>query len=170
MSRFALRWDILFGRAFWVPPPRWEGTFFAQRRQFFENHRDTHGRRAGVCTACGFPTLMLQVEFDYCSACDWEDDGSDDPCADEISPGNGGITLNQARMNVLENGTMFCRADADWMHPCSYARVLGDEACAHRKTLFDMIDKVMILNSPEAISQQWGLIDLHMETGAKQKS
>lgn len=156
-----LRWLFLNSYACWIPPAEWRGTVFARRRQFFESHRYTHGDGAAVCAACGFPTLTQSIEYDYCAACDWEDDCSDDPNADEVSRGNGGVTLNQARKNVLENGTMFCHADARWMHPSSYDRVLGEKACAHRKALFELLDGLMELNDPEAISCHWERINTH---------
>jgi len=161
MSSSPLRMAFLVGEACWVPPPEWQGTRFAARRVFFEGHRETHCNQSMVCTACGFPTLTLQVEGDYCSACKWEDDFSDDPCADTISQFNGGISLNQARRNVLENGTMFCEADRSWMHPSQYEQLYNDRARAHRDKLFQLLDELMALVDPADITRQWALINEH---------
>jgi len=161
MSGRSLRWKILLGKAYWIPPPEWRDTPFSRRRQFFERHRYTHGKGAGVCAACGFPTLTQQVKYDYCSACHWEDDGSDDPDANEVSQVNGGITLNQARNNVLDNGTMFSHADVAWMHPSSYESIFSEEAYLYRKRMFQLFDGLMELNDDEAMEQQWILLQEH---------
>ena len=50
------------------------------------------------CPCCRYPTLKDRGAFSLCLLCFWEDDGQDDPYADELWAGpNGDFTLNQAR-------------------------------------------------------------------------
>lgn len=36
------------------------------------------------CPCCGYPTLNERVAYDVCILCNWEVDGQDDDCADEV--------------------------------------------------------------------------------------
>lgn len=58
-----------------------------------------------ACPCCGHPTLSERGEFEICPECWWEDDGQDDPHADEEWPGpNRGVSLTQARANYRAHG------------------------------------------------------------------
>jgi hypothetical protein len=60
------------------------------------------------CPCCGFPTLEERGIFDICILCNWEDDGQDDPYADEVWGGpNGDYSLTEARKNFKENFIMY---------------------------------------------------------------
>lgn len=60
------------------------------------------------CPCCGFPTLGERGVAEICRLCDWEDDGQDDPHADEIWGGpNGDYSLTEARKNYKENLIMY---------------------------------------------------------------
>lgn len=60
------------------------------------------------CPCCGFPTIEERRMFDICELCDWEDDGQDDPNADEVWGGpNGNYSLTEARMNFKEHLLMY---------------------------------------------------------------
>jgi hypothetical protein len=62
------------------------------------------------CPCCGFRTLAARRAFEVCSICAWEDDGQDDPVADQIWGGpNGTYSLSNARANVLAHGDMYAR-------------------------------------------------------------
>ena len=37
-----------------------------------------------ACPCCGFLTLPSRGGYDICPVCFWEDDGQDDPAADEV--------------------------------------------------------------------------------------
>src|SRR5438477_7521638 len=53
-----------------------------------------------ACPCCGYPTLSERGGYDICKLCDWEDDGQDDPHAEEVWGGpNGRYSLAQARAN-----------------------------------------------------------------------
>jgi hypothetical protein len=46
--------------------------------------------------------------YDICDLCNWEDDGQDDPNADEVWGGpNGAYSLAQARLNFREHLVMY---------------------------------------------------------------
>ncbi|MGX1199098.1 CPCC family cysteine-rich protein [Parvibaculum sp. MBR-TMA-1.3b-4.2] len=80
-----------------------------QARRWFERYTDSI--EAGVikpaipghlyrCPCCGYPTLEERGGYDICGLCNWEDDGQDDPHADEVWGGpNGGYSLTEARAN-----------------------------------------------------------------------
>lgn len=50
------------------------------------------------CPCCGYRTLPERGGYDICPVCYWEDDGQDDPVADEVWGGpNYTLSLTQAR-------------------------------------------------------------------------
>ena len=50
------------------------------------------------CPCCGYPTLDDRGGWDICWVCRWEDDGQDDPKADEVWGGpNGSLSLTDCR-------------------------------------------------------------------------
>lgn len=52
------------------------------------------------CPCCGYLTLTEAVAYEICPVCCWEDDGQDDPRADEVWGGpNGRLSLTAAREN-----------------------------------------------------------------------
>ncbi len=81
----------------------------ARRRQWFEDYIQhveqgvTRPPQPGAhytCPCCGYPTLPERAGYDICELCNWEDDGQDDPHADEIWGGpNGVYSLAEARLN-----------------------------------------------------------------------
>lgn len=54
-----------------------------------------------ICPCCGYPTLEEKRPlWEICDLCDWEDDGQDDPKADEVWGGpNKHLSLTEAREN-----------------------------------------------------------------------
>ena len=60
------------------------------------------------CPCCGFPTLEELESYEICELCSWEDDGQDDPYANQVLGGpNGDYSLTEARRNFKENLTMY---------------------------------------------------------------
>lgn len=60
------------------------------------------------CPCCGYPTLEERRGWEICCLCDWEDDGQDDPHADEVWGGpNADYALMEARNNFKKNYTMY---------------------------------------------------------------
>jgi len=58
-----------------------------------------------TCPCCGYPTLAARNRLWYCAICWWEDDGQDDPRADEVFGGPNGIySLSQSRQYFRQYG------------------------------------------------------------------
>lgn len=79
-----------------------------ERRAAFE----ALGRAARrvACPCCGYPTLERRGDFEICELCWWEDDGQDDPRADDVRGGpNERYSLTQARRNFGDHLTMYDR-------------------------------------------------------------
>lgn len=70
------------------------------------------------CPCCDYITLPERGQYVICRVCFWEDDGLDLAELDEPSGANGGITLRQGRVNVVE-----CGACEEWVLP----NVVGPE-------------------------------------------
>lgn len=52
--------------------------------------------------------------YEICRLCNWEDDGQDDPHADEVWGGpNGGYSLTQARLNFRQHLVMYDPLQSD---------------------------------------------------------
>ena len=65
-----------------------------------------------VCPCCDYPTLDERGGYDICPLCNWEDDGQDDPHADEVWGGpNGRYSLTEARENFKKSLIMFGEYD-----------------------------------------------------------
>ena len=60
-------------------------------------------RKDGIrfpCPCCGYLTLPERGVYEICILCNWEDDGQDDPLANEVWGGpNGEYSLAEARRN-----------------------------------------------------------------------
>ncbi len=57
------------------------------------------------CPCCRYHTLEERGGYEVCPVCYWEDDGQDDPDADEVWGGpNADLSLTQARVNFEEFG------------------------------------------------------------------
>ena len=60
------------------------------------------------CPCCGYPTLSSRGGYEICCLCSWEDNGQDDPHADEVWGGpNGPYSLTEARENFREHLVMY---------------------------------------------------------------
>lgn len=61
-----------------------------------------------ACPCCGYPTLDSRGLYDICRICWWEDDGQDDPRADEVWGGpNHQYSLTMARENFARYLVMY---------------------------------------------------------------
>lgn len=59
------------------------------------------------CPCCGYKTLPKRADDVICKVCFWQDDGQDDPHADEVWGGpNKELSLTQARANYLDFGAV----------------------------------------------------------------
>ena len=58
-----------------------------------------------ACPCCGYLTLSERQSYEICSVCFWEDDGQDDPHADEVWGGpNKDLSLTDGRRNYQTIG------------------------------------------------------------------
>lgn len=57
-----------------------------------------------TCPCCGYATLSAVASYEICRICFWEDDGQDDPDADENMGGPNHISLTQGRIDFLQHG------------------------------------------------------------------
>ncbi|MFE3516730.1 CPCC family cysteine-rich protein [Streptomyces sp. NPDC059166] len=56
-----------------------------------------------ACPCCKLLTLETRGQFQICDECSWEDDGQDDPNADEVWGGpNGADSLTDARRRYAQ--------------------------------------------------------------------
>jgi hypothetical protein len=68
----------------------------------------TEPPRRTPCPCCGYPTLEERAAYEICCLCNWEDDGQDDPRADEVWGGpNGSYSLAAARQNFRHHWVMY---------------------------------------------------------------
>ena len=75
-----------------------------------------------LCPCCRLPTLRERGVYSICLACFWEDDGQDDPHADEAWGGpNHHYTLSASRANFAAHLTMYAPGDQ------SFERLRGGE-------------------------------------------
>ena len=67
------------------------------------------------CPCCGYYTLSEARAYEICTLCWWEDDGQDDPRADEVWGGpNHDYSLTQCRENFAKHLTMYRPEDANF--------------------------------------------------------
>ena len=57
-----------------------------------------------VCPCCGFASLDAANACEVCKICYWEDDGQDDPSAEEFWGAPNFLSLTEARINFLKIG------------------------------------------------------------------
>jgi hypothetical protein len=57
-----------------------------------------------VCPCCGYATLEKAIDSEICDICYWEDDGQDDPEANEVWGGPNHVSLIEGRINFLKIG------------------------------------------------------------------
>jgi len=70
------------------------------------------GKGVYRCPCCGYPTLDERGGYEICPLCDWEDDGQDDPQADEVWGGpNRDYSLAEARQNFAQHRIMYRPGD-----------------------------------------------------------
>lgn len=58
------------------------------------------------CPCCKSLTLHERAGYEICPVCYWEDDGQDDPYADQMRGGPNGMSLTQGRLNYKKYGAV----------------------------------------------------------------
>lgn len=143
---------------YWEPSPRWLGTAYAQRRGFFESHPE-HCNGHVPCPACGYPTLRRRNSYDYCSLCNWEDDGQDDPHTHERWDESNDNSLDQARANFEQTCCVWPLAKRGDFSPWIEARLFDPRAIEARRRICRAYDALMALATPAEIAAQWEEIE-----------
>jgi hypothetical protein len=143
---------------YWEPSPRWVGSAYAQRRGFFESHPE-HCNGHVPCPACCYPTLRNRNAYDYCSLCNWEDDGQDDPYAHERWGGPNDSSLDVARENFAQTLCVWSFAERGDFDPWTEAKLFDPRAIAARRRICRAYDALMALTSLAEIEAQWEEID-----------
>ena len=71
------------------------GVIFSKR---FAVRKNVNAELRFRCPCCGYKTLTSPESMDLCPVCWWEDDGQEDPDADDVRRTvNGDLSLKEAR-------------------------------------------------------------------------
>ncbi len=116
-----------------------------------------------VCPCCGYSTLPERGGYDICCLCNWEDDGQDDPRADEVWGGpNGRYSLTEARQNFKRYWVMYSPGNDMRLNP-------GDTAVEleAKKAIVAAFDAMEGADEPER-TRLWDIVKrgkkaLHVE-------
>lgn len=150
----------------WKPTRKWRGSLFATRRMFFEQNH-THCNERSVCPACGYPTLTRRGRYDCCPMCHWEDDGHDDPYAQDRNGGPNDSTLNRARENFERTCSVWSFDQRDEFSPWNQALLFDPRILQHKLQLRAAHDALMNLQTASDVARQWEEIDRLREVGSQ---
>lgn len=135
---------------------------FEHRRQWFEAY--TRRVNQGVikppqpglrftCPCCAYPTLSERGGYDICELCNWEDDGQDDPHADEVWGGpNGDYSLAEARINFTQHLIMYSPDKPTNRIGGNTNSPLENQA---KRAIVDAFDTMMNESDPSAQEALW---------------
>lgn len=112
-----------------------------------------------VCPACGYPTLLSRNSHDCCPLCNWEDDGKDDPWADQPNGGPNDSSLSKARKNFEETYSVWSFEEAGEFSEYNQYRLYSESAQREKKKLCQLYDELLKLETDEQIKNQWELIE-----------
>jgi hypothetical protein len=139
---------------------------FQERRAWFDafyerfnvglRHAPDYGVRF-TCPCCGYPTLYERRGHEICRLCQWQDDGQDDPCADEVyGAPNYDYSLTEARQNFDRFLAMY-RPDND-------PRIGGPDSAttlAAKQEIIRAFDSMIGAEEPTRV-QLWTVVDQHL--------
>ena len=101
-----------------------------------------------ACPCCGYPTLDERGGYEICALCNWEDDGQDDPYADEVWGGpNWDYSLAEARRNFALYRIMY--------RPGGDRRLGGPDSEADREAKNQIIAAFDAMKEPEIDDAAW---------------
>lgn len=138
---------------------------FQKRREWFDafyerfnvglRYAPEYGVRF-TCPCCGYPTLCQRRGYEICRLCWWEDDGQDDPYADEVWGGpNHDYSLTEARHN-FDCFLVMYRPDND---PRASAPD-SDTAIASKREIIRAFDSMIGADEPTRL-YLWTAVDTH---------
>ncbi|HMA35491.1 MAG TPA: CPCC family cysteine-rich protein [Chloroflexia bacterium] len=140
------------------------------RRQWFEAYRQRVAAGATplppvglryTCPCCGYPTLQERRCYEICELCHWEDDGQDDPCADDVRGGpNSSYSLAEARSNF----TQYMRKHSPDKTPRAFDRPWDPTITttkAAKQAIMAACDQMLEQTDPRLITSLWKQVGLH---------
>lgn len=141
------------------------------RKHFFLKHPDRgyHGadrfRDTYVvpCPACGYPMHPHPQSDLSCFVCHWEYDRCDDPDADICGWGPNDSTLTQARRNFAVTLSVWSYAERVEFRPALQLMLFHPIMMVQQKKLCRLLDKLMRLRNPAAITAKWQIIFAFLE-------
>lgn len=92
--------------------------------------------------------------YDYCSLCNWEDDGQDDPYAHERWGGPNNHRLDRARENFEQTCCVGSVAERGDFNPRTEAKLFDPRAIVARRRICRAHDWLMTLVTPQEIAAQ----------------
>ncbi len=103
--------------------------------------------------------LASRAGYDYCSLCHWEDDGQDDPYADEEWGGPNDHSLAQARANFEKTCCVWSFDERDDFSRWNQATLFDARMIASKRRLRAAYEALMSCDTPARIYDQWQAID-----------
>ena len=106
-----------------------------------------------ACPCCGYPTLFQRGSYEVCELCDWEDDGQDDPHANEVWGGpNGAYSLADARLNFKHYYIMYDPHEISNHIGGSVNSAIEDQA---KRTIAEAFDVLVGETNQSVINTLW---------------
>jgi len=98
---------------------------------------------SNTCPSCGFPTLGARCSWEICLICFWEDDGQDDPDADETWGGpNKNYSLTQHRIEWLRNLEEMKKGDFIGQKLTLADNIILSEEAENKDELLKLVDSI----------------------------
>jgi hypothetical protein len=112
-----------------------------------------------LCPCCFMPTLAERGVGNICPVCFWDDDGQDDPHADEVWGGsNDDLSLSQARANFATHLTMYPPGSENfaWFQG-------GEQEVGAKRRLIQTARRLRAELAPAEAAGLWARFDADME-------
>jgi hypothetical protein len=124
---------------------------------------ESHGRiyrkkREGVrweCPCCRYPTLEERNAYEICDLCGWEDDGQDDPFADQVWGGpNYDYSLTEAREDFRKYLSQYRPQDSRLFERETEPKVL-----AIKRRIISAFDEMKTSPGGDRLGELWTFVD-----------
>jgi hypothetical protein len=115
-------------------------------------------RKGGVrfeCPCCRYPTLRERGSYEICILCFWEDDGQDDPAADQVWGGpNYDYSLTEARKNFRSYLTQYRPEDSR-----HFERETVPEVLAIKRRIISAFEEMRTASGGNRLTELWTFVD-----------
>ena len=109
-----------------------------------------------TCPCCGYPTLGERGGYEICELCNWEDDGQDDPHADEVWGGpNGKYSLTEARENFKHYLIMYGPEDIRAREGSGFSKTYTERKRQAKRTIMQAFDSMIGETDESALDALW---------------